>query len=768
MKENISSLRNVNNKTECDSMIRQICKIDNFQFFKNFSWSKGVPNFSKTNLIYGWNGTGKTTFANFLRQIEKRELEPECGEFEILTDTETITRDNFLQSTLKLKVFNQDYVKDTIFKSTNEVDPIFIIGEENVSKKKIIDEKNIEIARLENERNIIIENQERAKKDLEKLCRNTARTIKEILRPSELNRYKNYECPDLRVKIKSLENTIFEDKILPQEKINDLTITIKENLKPILPSITIHYFQINELETEVDTLLKEKIVTHAIDRLKENNELNQWVHQGLQISKSKGTAICPFCEQNLPAGYIEKLQEHFNDSYVQFINKIDRAIQQISNSKLEIAIQLPDSARFYEDLSRLYLTFSKKFEQSKIDILVYLDKLVEVLKEKQKNPFKVVAFQAVRPPDEIVNIIDQINVIISEQNNRTLNFSKEIENAGILLETHYAAEIVNEYLDLEKNMKFFSEQKDLLSGNIEKHKNEIKELEKGSLSHARAADLINKDLHNFLNRKEIELIVKDKGYQISRKGTVTDRLSEGEKTAISFIYFLNSLNDNRVAIPNSTIVIDDPISSFDSISLYNAFSYMINRTKTAQQTIILTHNYSFFSQVKNYLKDKKRIENSRFYMIKNRIVNDERMAELHRLDKFLLSYSSEYHYLFSLIYKNAITPDRTFEEYYHLPNLSRRFLESFLAFRYPSEIGNFGNQLSKSDIRPEQKTRILRYTNAHSHSDHIQVTSTGTVLYLDETPQVLNDILDLVKTDRNHYNEMKKLMESADADTNSR
>jgi wobble nucleotide-excising tRNase len=743
-------------------MITQICKIEKYQFFKNFSWSDGVPNFNKNNLIYGWNGTGKTTFANFLRQIEKKELEPDCGEFEILTDTEKITKDNFLHSNLKLKVFNQEYVKNTIFKSTNDIDPIFIIGEENISKKKIIDEKKNEIIRLENERNAIIENQERVKKELEKLCRNTARTIKDNLRPSELNHYKNYECPELREKIKILKNTTFEDNILSQEELNRLTITIKENLKPVLPTITLNYLQINEIETEVIDILRERIVTHAIARLKENNELNQWVHRGLQISKSGGTGVCPFCEQNLPIGYIENLQEHFNDTYVNVIDKIDREIQKIKKFKLEIGIQLPDNARFYDDLSQSYLILSQKFEQVKIEILIYLDKLVDVLIEKQKNPFKIVDFQTAKPSNEIINILDQINVTISEHNNRTTNFSKEIESAGNLLETHFAAEIINENLDLERNLNSLSEQRESLTTNIEKNKTEINELEKDLFTHALAADLINEDLHNFLNRNEIELIVKDKGYQISRKGAVIDRLSEGEKSAISFIYFLNSFNDNRFTISNSTIVIDDPISSFDSISLYNAFSYMINRTKNAQQIIILTHNYSFFNQVKNFLKDKKRIGTSRFYMIKNRIKNNERIAELHCLDEFLLSYSSEYHYLFSLIYKNAIKPDSTFEDYYQLPNLSRRFLESFLAFRFPSEIGNLGNQLSKSNIRPEQRTRILRYTNAHSHNDHIQVDSTGTILYLDETPQVLNDILDLVKTDNEHFNEMKKIMESTD------
>jgi wobble nucleotide-excising tRNase len=82
-------------------------------------------------------------------------------------------------------------------------------------------------------------------------------------------------------------------------------------------------------------------------------------------------------------------------------------------------------------------------------------------------------------------------------------------------------------------------------------------------------------------------------------------------------------------------------------------------------------------------------------------------------------------------------------------------LESFFAFRYPTQVGNFGNQFEKSKISKEKKTRIMRYTDANSHSDHIRADTEGDLSYLDETPQVLNDILELIKIDDEpHYNEM--------------
>ena len=142
-------------------------------------------------------------------------------------------------------------------------------------------------------------------------------------------------------------------------------------------------------------------------------------------------------------------------------------------------------------------------------------------------------------------------------------------------------------------------------------------------------------------------------------------------------------------------------------------------------------------------------------MLKNQIVDGYRIAELHPLDDLLKKYNSEYHFLFSLVYKNAHSQATDLKNYYLIPNVSRRLLESFFAFRYPTQIGNYGNQFAKSKISEEKKTRILRYTDANSHSDHIRSDTEGDLSYLDETPQILNDILELIKIDdEQHFNDM--------------
>ena len=69
------------------------------------------------------------------------------------------------------------------------------------------------------------------------------------------------------------------------------------------------------------------------------------------------------------------------------------------------------------------------------------------------------------------------------------------------------------------------------------------------------------------------------------------RLSEGEKTAITFLYFVVGLQDQDFDLAEGIVVIDDPISSLDSSSVYQAFSFLKNAVKDARQIFLLTHNF---------------------------------------------------------------------------------------------------------------------------------------------------------------------------------
>ena len=128
-----------------------------------------------------------------------------------------------------------------------------------------------------------------------------------------------------------------------------------------------------------------------------------------------------------------------------------------------------------------------------------------------------------------------------------------------------------------------------------------------------------------MGRSELFFTNSDLGYQIRRKGKLAKNLSKGEENAIALIYFFNTLMDVDADAKNTIIVLDDPISSFDSNFYYNAISYIREKTNQAGQVFIFTHK---FSLLKDYSLMYK--ENTNRYIIQRihnspRIVNEDRL-----------------------------------------------------------------------------------------------------------------------------------------------
>ena len=73
---------------------------------------------------------------------------------------------------------------------------------------------------------------------------------------------------------------------------------------------------------------------------------------------------------------------------------------------------------------------------------------------------------------------------------------------------------------------------------------------------------------------DLKFEVQGNGYLITRQGIAANGLSEGEKTAIAFLYFLKSLNDKSLKIQDGIVVIDDTVSGLDANSLFCAFGFM--------------------------------------------------------------------------------------------------------------------------------------------------------------------------------------------------
>ena len=146
-------------------------------------------------------------------------------------------------------------------------------------------------------------------------------------------------------------------------------------------------------------------------------------------------------------------------------------------------------------------------------------------------------------------------------------------------------------------------------------------------------------------------------------------------------------------------------------------------------------------------------------MLTSNVTGGNRSSSISKLDSLLHEYESEYHYLFSLVYEAANSEEEAgLQQNYHLPNIARRLLESFLAFRQPSKSGELRQQLDVIDFDVAKKTRILRFLHTHSHAGQISDPEHDPSILI-ETKQVLNDLLCLMQNDDDrHFDQMKALV----------
>ena len=206
-------------------------------------------------------------------------------------------------------------------------------------------------------------------------------------------------------------------------------------------------------------------------------------------------------------------------------------------------------------------------------------------------------------------------------------------------------------------------------------------------------------------------------------------------------------------------------------ALFSAFGYMKERTKACHQLFILTHNFAFFRQIKNWFhhlkgQNKKDVAQrpGRFYALLATLSEGERSATLSPIDPLLEQFESEYHFLFRQVHDvaNSAMPAADLAQYYGIPNISRRLIETFLAYRFPDCGGDLIKRFERVDFDAAKKTRVLRLLNTYSHSGGISDPEHDPSV-LAETREVMKVILELIQTlDDGHYQGMMKLMASVE------
>ena len=755
-------------------MIESINNLKGFGIFNNYQKDPDLKDLNKYNLVYGWNGSGKSTLSKIFECISKKKIIDDFpgADFEINTSKGKITSKNLTSSELDICVFNSNFVRENI-NWDSIVKSILLISQEKIADKQLLKEKlaqhKIESTKLTNS----IEKKTKIEEDKSKTLSLIAKNIKqrfEILDSSD-SYYVSYNRTKVQTRLNILDTQVKEKKLLlPKEILEDT----KRSASPKFKNTINHTFNMlnaemyEEAAKRLNNLLAQTAASKTIDLLKENPPIQSWIETGLELHKDHNN--CLFCEADLKAERLEALNEHFSQAFRELKERLERAKSWLSSQETPAQPNLTE-ADFYDEFYKTIPTALDEMLQAKLSIDSSIESWKLALQKKIENPFEAEAVIQEIPADTIKNYnvnCAHINSKIDAHNIKSNNFKDQVDRAKKKLEDHFLTEEYNDS-DYEKLSTTLKELEPNITTQTELTKSltsEIATLEASLSDEAIGAGKFNSLLHKFLGRNHIELKFDEtqKGYRIVRQpeSKAAKNLSEGEKNAIGLIYFLTKLDENDRDLEDCIIVMDDPVSSFDSNNLFNTHSFLRNHCQSAKQLIILTHNFSYFKLTRDWLtnKNKKRDTNgnpvikSHFYNIET-TTTTPRSSLIKNAPASLLEHNSEYHYTFKMLQQFIEKQELNIEESFAVANIARKLLEAFLTFKHPDARGDFNGLMTKAIKDESLRERIYRFINKYSHNQIIEFDSIGADNVLHETQYIVRDIFqEIERLDKTHYDGM--------------
>lgn len=672
----------------------------------------------KINLIYGLNGTGKSTFSNYLHK-QTEEKYKDCSI-------------QGLDSSHDILVYNQAFIQDTFFESEN-LKGIFTLSKENKEAEtkianaqkeiqKLETEKELRAKELETEKSAIFQKQEVAKTSVWKI--KTDYSGGDRVLEFCLEGYKGSK-DSLFTHVSQLAKPTSK----PTKSIDDL----KNELQSISGDNAQKYSGLSQIafspqSVESETLFTKQIVGNensTVAQLIKELGNSDWVKAGLQYLPSEPAeenSTCPFCQENtISTTLIESIKNYFDASYESDINSLKGFL-----SNYSAAIQsIPNKSVF--EANPKYEAFKKDFEL-KYNVFI---KLVEdnrkLIDDKIKTPsISLNLKSSTQSLQELNEVIKKINALIIEHNKNI--DQKETVKANIK-KTFW--QVMR--WDYDQTINSYNTDRTTSKGKTDAIEKSIKEYETKISSENKIIAEQQKQTVNIkeaianINNALIDLGITDFNikhhsenlYKIAR-GENQDRifrsLSEGEKMIISFLYFIELCRGRKEATETGkkkVIIIDDPISSLSHIYVFNVGRLIKNEffgtkeTKNGvvtwnykyEQVFILTHSLYFFYEITETKHDDRKEMQKLFRLMKNE--NGSAFVSM-SYEEIQNDYQAYW-----FIIKDDKQPPAL------IANCMRNIIEYFFNFVEKKDLNNFFLQVP---LNSNKFQAFNRYINRESHS----------------------------------------------------
>ncbi|OLI92330.1 AAA family ATPase [Xanthomonas oryzae] len=681
------------------------------------SFEPGTP--PKPVFLYGTNGAGKSAIGEVIQGVS--------GGDEKFSHCLMHTSNN---AAYRVLVYNQRFV-DKVIRTAEGVPGIFTIGALDAEAQAEIEGKKVEAEALEAQL-------EAVKKKIEQSIEADEK-IQEAAITGAWKAHSDFNEPPFRDLLSGWhsDRKKFFEELDKYAVADDVELDGLDRLKERLADATSTETAQGKVSVDLSGLAviesnpiwAERIVVSSASRLAPLIEKwgnSDWVGQGRDIPHGND---CPFCQQKLPEKFAEDLAKLLDGDRQARVDQVKLLAERYEATVGQIKVSVAQT--FKHTFAQKDAALSQAWEL----LLARLKANSALMKSKVDKPAEPceVAASDIEP---MRDAIDAINKRVTEFNARIANRAAEKGCVRMMLwqlmrrerapvyDAYKASKApLVEALTAERAEKTAIEKS---LGDITERLKELGQLQTGV---GAAVEKINARLtgmgvtsYSIAKKGESHL------YCLSRPGQAEGSmasLSEGEKTLISFLYFLERLTGSDEAdagpvdLGRTIAVIDDPISSLSHNFVFDIASLIQEElikppegVPQLRQVIVLTHNLFFLHEMLRQTVGPELANQDKRCQLLRVVKSDHTKVVPMRASEMMNDYQALWQVLRDARDSNmpAIM----------VPNAMRCILEHFFWFTHQE--GKFKEALKRVAAADASFTPLARFLDRGSHRDGINIT----------------------------------------------
>lgn len=756
--------------------IRKIQDVGNWNY--SLQNGQGPEVFERINLIYGPNGSGKTSLANLFFGLahdwpNQGESTWQRASFSVGqgngNSRETDCSNDPIFS--RVYVFTKDMVarEHALTVDDASMSAILTLGEENIDREQRIAQLKEELVALRESEKKADGQIKNRRRDVEDIVKNFQEDVFVALRI-----YKGWNTKGkfnaataasilqgFRKEQEGLERASRNFKSEVDES-RSLNVVDEKEFERACELLSEKRRDRQEVPDFIQKSVIEKIddikrdMRHVpnvvdVDTLVTHPDASNWVQQGLEHHKHSDR--CIFCGSKLTDQRLGQLRAHFSEE-VKKLQKRLREYRELYQRESENAKNLRTKLEILKtELSNRpeVIEYISSYNGELDDYLKWISSVIRAIDKKlddvMQESHDIIGVHSIPNSQKLREWLSDYNESVAKQDELK-------EDAEKFVYRYYCVKYCEPYVEAQRALGDVDADLQSCRHKIESIEEELAQLANIEGNPLPSAQSLNVQVADLLGRNELKFEVEGKKYRVTRNGNPAIRLSEGEQTAITFIHFLQLIKAELDKGSSPIVVIDDPVSSLDERiqigvaslirdlvtghHLYPMGSASHTLSEVAQ-LFVLTHSFEFYRYLFCSLPRDPKFGPMKAYEIL--AVDDSGVRRPVLVDwcvddKRQMEVFSSYHHAFGLLGRAILGKigadiNATIDQQLLYPNLARRLLEQFLAFKYPDYALNFSDGIAHAahEVRERNSTDldavraistcegiILPATNVGSHN----------------------------------------------------